>query len=56
MVKLASERDINVKLRMHCKFCSNSSKSFDKIMKPKKVMMLKEHHNNEAEIMRKILE
>ena len=37
-----SERDLNMKLRMHCKFCSKPVEGSQQIRKPKKVMTLKE--------------
>ena len=45
----ASERDMNMKLRIYHKFCSNPSKSFKQISMPKKATTLREYHNNEAE-------
>ena len=44
-----SEKDMNMKLQMHLKFCSNLPKGFDKIRIPKKAMTLREYHNNETE-------
>ena len=43
-----------MKFLLHLKFCSNPPKGFDKIRVPKKATMLKEHHNNEIERMRKV--
>ena len=51
-----SAKDIKMKLRMHCKFCSSPPKGFDKIRVPNKAMTLKEHQNNEVEWMRKVHE
>ena len=51
-----SEKDMNMKLRMHRKFCSKLPKSFKQISMPNKAMTLKEHQNNEAEKMRKVHE
>ena len=51
-----SEKDMNMKLRMHHKFCSKLPKSFKQISMPNKAMTLKEHQNNEAEKIRKVHE
>ena len=51
-----SERDMNMKLRMHLKFCSKPPKGFDKIRVPKKATTLREQQLNEAERMRKVHE
>ena len=52
--KYTSERDMKMKLRMHCRFCSNLPKGFDKIGIPKKVTTLREQQLNEAERMHKV--
>ena len=44
-----SERDMEMKLRMHRRFCSNPPKGFDKIRIPKKATTLREQQLNEAE-------
>ena len=44
-----SEKDMNVKLRMHYKFCSKPPKGFDKIKKTNKATTLREQQLNEAE-------
>ena len=49
-----SERDMKMKLRMNCRFCSNPPKGFDKIGIPKKARTLREQQLNEAERMRKV--
>ena len=49
-----SERDMKMKLRMHCRFCSNPPNGFDKIGIPKKAMTLREQQLNEAERMCKV--
>ena len=49
-----SERDMKMKLRMHCRFCSNPPKAFDKIGIPKKAMTLREQQLDEAERMHKV--
>ena len=49
-----SERDMKMKLRMHCRFCSNPPIAFDKIGIPKKATTLREQQLNEAERMRKV--
>ena len=52
--KYTSERDMKMKLRMHCRFCSNPPKGFDKIGIPKKATTLREQQLSEAERMRKV--
>ena len=49
-----SERDMKMKLRMRCRFCSNPPKSFDNIEILKKAMTLREQQLNEAERMHKV--
>ena len=49
-----SERDMKMKLQMHCRFCSNPPKGFNKIGIPKKAMTLREQQLNEAERMCKV--
>ena len=43
-----SEKDMNVELRIHCKFCSKSPKSSNQIRMPMKAMMLREKQHYEA--------
>ena len=50
----ASERDMKIKLRMHCRICSNPLLAFNKIGIPKKATTLKEHNSYEAERIRKV--
>ena len=50
----ASERDMNMKLRMHRKFCFNPPEGFDKTRVPKKTTTLREQQLNEAGRMRKV--
>ena len=50
----ASERDMEMKLRMHLKFFSNHRKGFNKIRVPKKACMMREQQLNEAEKMRSV--
>ena len=50
----ASERDMNMKLQMHCKFCSKPPRGFNEIRVPKKAMTLREQQLNEYERMRKV--
>ena len=50
----ALERDMNMKLRMHRKFCSKPQKVFDEIRVPKKATMLREQQLNEYERMKKV--
>ena len=49
-----SERDMKMKLRMHCRFSSNPPKGFDKIGIPKNAMTLREQQLTEAERMHKV--
>ena len=49
-----SERDMKMKLRMHCRFCSNPPKGFDKTGIPEKAMTMREQQLSEAERMRKV--
>ena len=49
--KYTSERDMKMKLRMHCRFCSVA---FDKIGILKKATTLREQQLNEAERMKKV--
>ena len=49
-----SERDMKMKLRMHCRFCSNPPKGFDKIGIPKKATTLREQQLSESERIRKV--
>ena len=51
-----SEKDINMKLRMHCKFCSNPPEASMSVRIPKKAMTLREKQLNEAEIIRRVHE
>ena len=49
-----SERDMKMKLRVHCRFCSNPPKGFNKIGIPKKAVTLREQQFNESERTRKV--
>ena len=49
-----TERDMKMKLRMHCRFCSNPPKGFYKIGIFKKATTLREQQLNEAERMHKV--
>ena len=49
-----SERFMKMKLRMHCRFCSNPPVAFDKIGILKKATTLREQQLNEAEMMHKV--
>ena len=49
-----SERDMKMKLRMHCRFCSNPVKGFYKIGILKKATTLREQQLNEAERMHQV--
>ena len=44
-----SERDMNMKLRMHCKVCPNKPEASKPVRLPKKAMTLREKQLNEAE-------
>ena len=50
----ASERELAMKHRIHCRFCSNPSLAFDKIGVSKKAATLREQQINEAERIRKV--
>ena len=52
--KCASKRELAMKRRMHCRFCSNPPVAFDKIGIPKKAATLREQQLNEAERIRKV--
>ena len=47
----ASEKDMNMKLRMHCKVCPNPPEGSKPFRMPKKAMTLRETLHYEAEIM-----
>ena len=49
-----SERDMKMKLRILCRFCSNPPVAIDKIRVPKKACTLREQQLNEVERMRKV--
>ena len=49
-----SEREIKMKLRMHCKFCSKPPVAFDKIGVPKKACTIREQQLNEYERIREV--
>ena len=48
-----SKRDLNMKLRMHCKFCSNPPVGHEKIRLPKKSMTLEKIQHYGVEIIEK---
>ena len=52
--KCASERELAMKHRMHCRFCSNPPVAFDKISVPKKACTMREQQLNKAERIRKV--
>ena len=57
----ASEREWELKIQLHHKFCSKPSKGtyvigVSKARSLEKAMMLKEYYNNESEEMRKLYE
>ena len=49
-----SERDMEMKLRVHLRLCSNPPKGFNKIGTLKKATALREQHLNESERMCKV--
>ena len=49
-----SERDMEMKLQMHSKFCSKPPKGFNMIGIPKKATTLKEYYNNEIKSKMKV--
>ena len=51
-----SEREMNMKLRMHRKFCSYLPEVSKSVRIPKKAIMLREKLLNEAERMRRVHE
>ena len=50
----ASEPELAMKRRMHCRFCSNPPVVFDKIKVRKKAFTMREQQLNEAEKIRKV--
>ena len=46
----ASEKDMNMKLQMHCKFCSDPPEASKSVRIPKKAMTLREKQHYEDEI------
>ena len=50
----ASERELAMKRRMHCRFCSNPPVDFNKIGIPKKATTPREQQLTEAERMKKV--
>ena len=50
----SSERELAMKCRMHCRFCSNPLLAFNKIGIPKKACTMREQQLNEAERIRKV--
>ena len=50
----ASERELAMKHRMHCRFCSNLPVAFDKIGIPKKACTIREQQLNEYERTKKV--
>ena len=49
----ASERELAMKRRMHCRFCSNPPVAFKRIGIPKKACTMREQKLSEAERIRK---
>ena len=45
-----SEKDVNMKLQMHSKFCSDQPEASKSVRIPKKAMMLREKQHYEDEI------
>ena len=50
----ASEQELAMKHRMHCRFCSNPPVAFDKIKVSKKACIMRKQQLNEAERMHKV--
>ena len=53
-MECASERELAMKHRIHCRFCFNPPLAFDKIGVSKKAVTLREQQLNEAERIRKV--
>ena len=49
-----SERELAMKRRIHCRFCSNPPLAFNKIENPNAACMMREQQLNEAERIRKV--
>ena len=54
--KYTSKKDMKMKIHLKVSSVSFLLKGFNKIRKPKKAMTLRDHLNNETEIMRKVHE
>ena len=52
--KYPSERDMKMKIQMHCRFCSRPPVVFDNVGIPKKAATLSEQQLTEAERMCKV--
>ena len=52
----ASEKDMNMKLRMHCKFCTDLPEGPRQIIMPKKAVTLRERQQHEDETIRRVHE
>ena len=50
----ASERELGMKGRIHCRFCSNPPLAFNKIGNPKKACTMREQQLDEAERIKKV--
>ena len=50
----ASKRELAMKHRIHCRFCSNPPVAFDKIGIPKEACTMREQQLAEAERIRKV--
>ena len=50
----SSERDMNMKLQMHHKFCLNSPERYKQMQRTKKFMTIREQQHYEAEMMSKL--
>ena len=51
-----SDKDQNMKIRMHNKVCSRPVKGYKQVMVPKKAMTPKVQQHNEIERLRKVLD
>ena len=49
-----SARDLNMKFRLHHKFCSNPPVGYEKVRLPKKSMAMEEIQHHEAERIKRV--
>ena len=55
-IAYASERDINIKLPLHCKVCTKPPEGSKNVSEPKKAMTLKEVQHDKVERMKRFHE